>query len=262
MSENAPFLIVGNWRMNGLRTDLDEARRLADGLKGRSSAVRVVLCPPVTLLAPMALALKGSTVAIGGQDCHAAPAGAHTGDISAPMLAEAGAAWVILGHSERRHGCGESDAIVAAKALSAARAGLIPIICVGASKLETVIQSETAGSVPLALASQPFAVAYEPLWGSQAEPPSLEMIARAHGVIRKTLVERLGDGGRRAPILYGGPVDAGAAAAVLALQDVGGLLVGEASLQVRTFLPIIEAAETAGRAAGLRSLGHVAFGAA
>jgi triosephosphate isomerase len=244
-----PPLIVGNWKMNGLRADLAEARAIAAGL-GRSGA-RVALCPPATLVHAMADALTGGGVAVGGQDCHPGASGAFTGDISAEMLADAGASLVIVGHSERRAGHGESDAIVAAKALAARRAGLEPIICVGETREQreagqalAVVTSQVRGSVPTALAGAGFAVAYEPVWAIGAGlTPSIAEIEEVHAAIRQTLRALFGEGGGAAPILYGGSVKPDNAREILAARDVGGALVGGASLKAEVFLKIIAAAD-------------------
>lgn len=238
-------LIVGNWKMNGLRADLEQAREVAASLAGRRAA-RVGICPPATLLAAMGQALKGSAVLTGGQDCHAEAAGAFTGDISAQMLADAGARLVIVGHSERRQYHGERDEAVAAKALAAVGAGLEPIICVGetfeerqAGRTLEVVSRQVAESVPEALAGRAFAVAYEPIWaiGTGLTPTPAEIEA-AHAAIRLALGVR----GAQAPILYGGSVKPANAAEILKVAEVGGALVGGASLKAADFLAIIAGA--------------------
>ena len=194
--------------------------------------------------------LADSAVAVGGQDCHTAGAGAFTGEISAAMLADAGARFVIVGHSERRAAHGESDADVAAKALAAARGGLEPIICVGetaaqreAGQALAVVTAQVAGSVPTGLGEAAFAVAYEPIWAIGAgRTPTLDEIAAVHAAIRRTLVAGHGEAGRRAPILYGGSVKPDNAAEILRVAEVGGALVGGASLKAADFLAIIRAA--------------------
>lgn len=246
-------MIVGNWKMNGLSSDLAEAKALATDLAERPASTRVALCPAATLIAQMNWLLKGHSVEIGGQDCHAAASGAHTGSISAAMLADAGAKLVIIGHSERRQGCGETDAVVAAKFDAAVAGGLEPIVCVG----ETLAERETGRAVPLVTAQvlaslpdtatgQAFAVAYEPVWAiGTGLTPTLEQIAEVHAAIRVALVERVGEAGAHVPILYGGSVNPGNAEDILRVAEVGGALVGGASLKAENFLAIIRAAEPA-----------------
>ncbi|AQR62022.1 triose-phosphate isomerase [Brevundimonas sp. LM2] len=246
-------MIVGNWKMNGLTADLGEARALTESLSDAPASCRVALCPAATLVAQMAWALKGQGVEIGGQDCHAEPKGAFTGSISAAMLVDAGARLVILGHSERRQGLGETDSLVAAKFETAVAAGLEPIVCVG----ETLTQRETGQAVPLvtaqvlgslpdAAASHAFAVAYEPVWAiGTGLTPTVAQIAEVHEAIRSALVQRLGPAGTRVPILYGGSVTPANAGEILQVAEVGGALVGGASLKAASFLAIVRAAEPA-----------------
>ena len=246
-------MIVGNWKMNGLAEALDEARTLAAGLDQQSGVARVALCPPATLIAQMASVVKGGAVALGGQDCHAAAKGAFTGSISAEMLADAGARLVILGHSERRAGCGETDADVAAKVEAALAVGLEPIVCVGETLVQreagdaiAVVRAQVTGSLPMSLAGRDFAVAYEPVWAiGTGLTPTLDQIAEVHAALRAALIERLGEAARTVPILYGGSVNPGNAADILSVADVGGALVGGASLKASDFLAIVRAAETA-----------------
>jgi triosephosphate isomerase len=244
------MLIVGNWKMYGHNGGLEEARALAAALAAAPTEARVALCPPATLISRLAQAVSGGAIEIGGQDSHADSEGACTGSISAEMLAEAGARLVILGHSERRAGHGEDDAVVAAKARGALRAGLEPIICVGETlaqrqggDAERVVTAQVAQSLPAGLDARPFAVAYEPVWaiGSGLTPGPQEIEAM-HAAIRATLRERFGDAGARAPILYGGSVKPANAAEILRLREVGGALVGGASLNARDFEAIIRAA--------------------
>ncbi|WP_374570533.1 triose-phosphate isomerase [Phenylobacterium sp.] len=240
-------LIAGNWKMNGLAAALGEARAVAAGLG--SAAARVALCPPATLLERMSSALSGTAVLTGGQDCHAEASGAFTGDVSAEMLADAGAALVILGHSERRAGHGETDAIVAAKVRAALRGGLEPIICVGETLEErkagwalAVVTGQVRGSLPAELAGKDFAVAYEPVWAiGSGLTPSLAEIEEMHTAIRAALLELFGDEGAARPILYGGSVKPANAAEILKVKDVGGALVGGASLKAADFLGIVGA---------------------
>ena len=243
-------LIAGNWKMNGLSAALDEARAVAGAVDEKAPAARVALCPPATLIHRMAEALAGSGVAVGGQDCRPEPGGAFTGCLSAEMLADAGASLVILGHSERRAYYGETDADVAAKAEAALRAGLEPIVCVGetaeeraAGRTLEVVLGQVRGSLPDALAGADFALAYEPVWAiGSGQTPTSAQIEEAHRAIRQALVARFGDAGARAPILYGGSVKPDNAGEILKLAEVGGALVGGASLTAAQFLPIIRAA--------------------
>ena len=235
--------------MNGLAVDLGEARALAGIVEGRPPACRLALCPPATLIRPMADLLAGSSVLVGGQDCHPEVKGAHTGDISAEMLADAGAALVIVGHSERRSGHHEDDRLVALKSAAAARAGLEPIVCVGESHAQrlagdalAVVTSQVCGSLSPALRDHPFTVAYEPVWAiGTGRIPEMAEIEQMHLAIRTTLVEMFGVGGEAVAILYGGSVKPGNAGDILKLREVGGALVGGASLKAAEFAAIFEA---------------------
>lgn len=240
-------LIAGNWKMNGLAAALGEAKAVAAAIDGKGP--RVALCPPATLLSRMSEALKGSAVLVGGQDCGPQESGAFTGDVSAEMLADAGASLVIVGHSERRAGHGETDAVVAAKALAAVRGGLEPIICVGetleqrkAGDALAVVTGQVRGSAPGELKGVAFAVAYEPVWaiGTGLTPTTPE-IEEVHRAIRATLVELFGDAAGKVPILYGGSVKPSNAAEILHAAEVGGALVGGASLKAADFLGIVGA---------------------
>ena len=241
-------LVVGNWKMNGLGGALGEAEAIAAGLG--AGRVRVGLCPPATLVERMARVLAGTPVLVGGQDCRAEVSGAFTGDVSAEMLADAGAAMVILGHSERRAGYGETDALVAAKVEAALRAGLEPIVCVGETLAEReagraleVVTGQVRGSLPTALADRAFSVAYEPVWaiGTGLTPTTVQ-IEEVHAAVRAELVSLLGEAGARAPILYGGSVKPSNAAEILSAAEVGGALVGGASLKAQDFLGILAGA--------------------
>ncbi|MBL8555755.1 MAG: triose-phosphate isomerase [Phenylobacterium sp.] len=240
-------LIAGNWKMNGLAASLAEAKAVAAGLG--DTAARVALCPSATLVAQMAWTLKDSAVLVGGQDCHAQASGAHTGDVAAEQLADAGAKLVIVGHSERRADHGETDAAVAAKTLAALRAGLEPIVCVGetleqrkAGDTLAVVTGQVRGSLPAELAGKAFSVAYEPVWaiGTGLTPTTPE-IEDVHRAIRATLTELFGEAGRAVPILYGGSVKPSNAVEILHADEVGGALVGGASLKADDFLGIIRA---------------------
>jgi triosephosphate isomerase len=216
----------------------------------------LLVCPPATQLALLARRLGGTHVMLGGQDCHAATSGAHTGDISAAMLRDAGAAWVILGHSERRADHHETDAMVRAKALAAQAEGLIAIVCVGeteqqrlAGQASVVVETQLTGSLPHDFTG---VIAYEPVWAiGTGRTPTEEDVAAMHAHIRATLVRHLGEAGQGMRILYGGSVKPSNAAQLLALPDVGGALVGGASLVAADFLAIAHAATmVAAEAAG------------
>lgn len=243
-------LIVGNWKMNGLEVSLVEARAIASWLETHPISARVGLCPPATLLNRMAEALAGGVIQIGGQDCSADDSGPHTGDISARMLLDAGAKLVIVGHSERRAEHGEKNADVAAKARAAASVGLEPIICVGESLQErrigratAVVAAQVRGSVPLALKGHPFAVAYEPVWAiGSGLTPQISEIEAVHKAVRTALEERFGSIGAAVPVLYGGSVKADNAADIFEAAEVGGALVGGASLTAESFTRILAAA--------------------
>jgi triosephosphate isomerase len=209
----------------------------------------VAIHPPATLVHRVAEALAGTPVLVGGQDCRPEVCGALTGDVSAEMLHDAGAQLVILGHSERRTGHRETDAVVAAKVEGALRAGLEPVVCVGETLEErdggqalAVVERQLAGSLPESLAGRPFAVAYEPVWAiGTGRTPTLQQIGEMHGAIRATLEGRFGAYGAGAPILYGGSVKAANAREILDVPEVDGALVGGASLKATDFLPIVEA---------------------
>lgn len=244
---NRPF-VVGNWKMNGSRAMLAEARAIDRGA-ARHPGVRVAVAPPFTLI--QAMAENAETMVIGGQDCHAAASGAYTGDVSAPMLADSGASFTILGHSERRAMHGETDAIVRAKAEAALAAGLEAIVCVGeteaqrdADQAEAVVCAQLDGSLPVGEGVVGrITVAYEPVWAiGTGRVPSVEDIGAIHRAIRARLVQIYGDDGAGVSILYGGSVNAGNAVELLAADEVGGALVGGASLQADSFLAIVLAA--------------------
>jgi triosephosphate isomerase len=238
-------LIAGNWKMNGLEAALGEARAVAAGL-GASNG-RVAICPPATLVHRLAAAVTGTPVLVGGQDCHAKASGAHTGDVAAEMLADAGASLVILGHSERRADHGETNAIVADKVRAALRAGLEPIVCVGETLAEreggkalAIVEAQIRGSLPAELAGKAFCVAYEPVWAiGTGLTPTTPQIEEIHLAIRAVLKEMFSEAGARAPILYGGSVKPANAEEILHAAEVGGALVGGASLKAEDFLGII-----------------------
>lgn len=237
--------IVGNWKMNGTRASLGEAKAIGEAAALHPS-VDVAICPPFTLIAGLAHALPDLT--IGGQDCHSAPSGAFTGSVSAAMLADCRAKLVIVGHSERREGLGETDAMVKAKVEAALAHGLGVILCVGEplsvreeGKAIDYVLAQVAGSLPYALLKDAsrVAIAYEPIWAiGTGLIPTMDDIAAMHGAIRGTL----GDAGDVMAILYGGSVNGENAREILSLSDVDGALVGGASLTAAKFVPIIEAA--------------------
>ena len=243
-------LIAGNWKMNGLRTDgLALARALvARVAAGDPPDCALAICPPATLLIPIAETLRGSGIALGAQDCHAEPKGAHTGDISAPMLKDSGCAYVIVGHSERRANHGETDAVVRAKASAAQAAGLVPILCVGETLAErdagetlAVVKRQIEGSVPEGLKASQIVFAYEPVWAiGTGRTPTTRQVMEVHAQIRKLLKERVKDGAE-VPILYGGSVKPGNALELLSVANVDGALVGGASLDAADFWAIAQA---------------------
>jgi triosephosphate isomerase len=243
-------LIAGNWKMNGVRASLDELTALASIMTtGEAPRAIVVICPPATILAAVARQGATSGILAGGQDCHPASSGAHTGDIAAGMLADAGAQYVIVGHSERRAAHGETDQLVRAKAEAAIGAGLKPIICVGETEAErdggeaeTVVAAQLAGSIPDAAGQHDVIVAYEPVWAiGTGRTPSNEDISQMHNSIRRQLVDRFGDKGLGIHILYGGSLKPQNAREILALDNVNGGLVGGASLLAKDFATIISA---------------------
>jgi triosephosphate isomerase len=243
-------LIAGNWKMNGVGPSLDQARALSAAVEARPPAARVALCPPATLIARLADLLAGVPIAVGGQDCRPEPSGAFTGDVSPEMLVDAGATLVILGHSERRALHGESDAMVADKVKGALRVGLEPIVCVGESQDQRragdavdVVRRQLSGSLPTELKDRAFCVAYEPIWAiGTGEIPTMAQIKEIHRAIRADLREQFGTHGESVPILYGGSVNPANAAEVLRVPEVGGALVGGASLKATDFAAILAAA--------------------
>ena len=242
-------LIAGNWKMNGLGVSLAEVERLAEKLRANPPRCTIAICPPATLIAAMARVAAPAGIHVGGQDCHPANSGAHTGDIAAPMLVDAGAQMVIVGHSERRTDHGETDELVAKKASAALAAGLTPIICVGetraqreAGEAEAVVSRQLAGSIPEQASHLEIVVAYEPVWaiGTGLTPTSAD-IAAMHGAIRTQLYGRFGARGETIRILYGGSLKPSNAREILAIDNVNGGLVGGASLLANDFFAIISA---------------------
>lgn len=234
--------------MNGLAASLAEIVALKE--KAGGATCDVVVCPPFTLIEKAAAQMNGSPFSIGAQDCHPQTTGAFTGDVSAAMLADAGARYVILGHSERRAGYTESDELIASKAAAAHAAGLTTIICVGETRHERdegraieIVGAQLQGSIPTSADSSNMAIAYEPVWAiGTGLVPTIEEIAEVHAFIRRMLEERLGQHGRNVRILYGGSVKASNAAAIFSVPDVDGALVGGASLKADEFAGIIAAA--------------------
>jgi triosephosphate isomerase (TIM) len=246
---NVKPLVAGNWKMNGLTASLAEASKVRDALKAQAVACDVVICPPATLIAQLNYACKGSALMIGGQDCHAKVSGAHTGDIAAEMLKDAGARFVIVGHSERRADHAETDAIVRAKAEAAHRAGLVAVVCAGetidqrkAGKTLAIVSSQVAGSIPQTATAVNTIVAYEPVWAvGTGLTPSISDIAEVHGALRAQLSDRWPNEGRTLRLLYGGSVKPSNARELMAVENVDGALVGGASLKAEDFLGIIGA---------------------
>jgi triosephosphate isomerase len=242
-------LIAGNWKMHGLKAELPEIEAIAAAAARVPPHVDILICPPASLLGAAARTAAGR-IAVGGQDCHPEASGAHTGDVSAEMLKDAGASAVIVGHSERRQHHGETDALVARKALAARRAGLLAILCIGETEQQrksgaalTICGGQIAASVPVGMTASALAIGYEPLWaiGSGQIPTSQEII-HMHAHIRQCLIERLGAEGKTVRILYGGSVRPSNARTILALPEVGGALVGGASLKSEEFAAIFASA--------------------
>ena len=239
-------LVAGNWKMNGLAASAGELSKIVAGAAALGAKADLMVCPPATLIANFAAAARGSAVTIGGQDCHANASGAHTGDIAAEMLADAGACAVIVGHSERRTDHRETDAQVRAKALAARRAGLIAIVCVGEQRAEreagqtlAIVGGQLDGSLPDAGTAANLVIAYEPVWaiGTGLTPTPAD-VAQVHAFIRQRLTERYGAQGSQIRILYGGSVKPSNAQELLTIADVNGALVGGASLKSEDFLGI------------------------
>ncbi|MHA1164217.1 MAG: triose-phosphate isomerase [Alphaproteobacteria bacterium] len=242
-------LVAGNWKMNGLRDSVKEAEKLAEQLAGAGGiGAEVMICPPALLVAQFSQELASSGILIGGQDCHDESSGAHTGDIAAEMLADAGASAVIAGHSERRADHGETNEEVCAKAAAAHRAGLTAVICVGETESQRksgqtldVISEQLSGSIPPGASAQNTVIAYEPVWAiCTGLTPTLDDVGEVHAHIRSQLASALGQGDASAMrILYGGSVKPGNAAELMAVENVNGALVGGASLKAEDFWGII-----------------------
>ena len=246
----ARTLIAGNWKMNGLLEDVATAITVAEKIAVSKSETDCLICPPVTLLATMHLATKAGKLLLGGQSCHSEISGAHTGDISAQMLADAGASHVIVGHSERRTDHAETDERVAAQSMAALAAGLVPVICIGetlaqreAGETLSYIETQLARSVPDRCRDRPYVIAYEPVWAiGTGLTPSIEQINEVHDSIRTLLVSRFGKNGEDVQILYGGSMKPDNAAEILSVRNVNGGLIGGASLKAEDFLAIYAAA--------------------
>jgi triosephosphate isomerase (TIM) len=247
MTHGSRPLVAGNWKMNGVRESLVEAASICEAVAaGGAGKAEIVVCPPATLLMAVARICEGSSVALGGQNCHAEASGAFTGDISAEMLKDAGASYVILGHSERRAGHHETDKIVLAKAKAALRAGLAAIICVGETRAEreaddafSIVGVQLAGSIPENSPPGRIVVAYEPVWAiGTGLTPTPGDIAEMHGFIRGRVNQHLPGQGASVRILYGGSARPANAAQLLSIEDVDGALVGGASLSSAEFMAI------------------------
>lgn len=240
-------LAAGNWKMNGTRAALAEVSALLAAHP--APRCEMLLCPPSTLLAQMAALAAGSALEVGGQDCHANASGAHTGDISAAMLADAGASHVILGHSERRADHGETDALVRAKAEAALAAGLIAVVCLGETEAQrdagdtlAVIGAQLDGSVPSSATAANLVLAYEPVWAiGTGRTPTIAQIAEVHAFLRARLTAHIGAEAAKTRLLYGGSVKPSNAAEIFAVPHVDGALVGGASLKAADFGAIVAA---------------------
>lgn len=244
-------LVAGNWKMNGLRSSLDQIAAIADGAGRLAGRVDMLLCPPATLLYVATTLVEDGPLRIGAQDCHPEAEGAHTGDLSAEMIADCFATHVIVGHSERRTEHGESNALVAAKVRAAWRAGLAAVVCIGETESErrdgktlAVLERQLAGSVPDGATAENTVIAYEPVWAiGTGLTPTLDDIAEAHGFLRAQASSRFAGEGAGMRLLYGGSVKPANAGDILAIDHVDGALVGGASLKAPDFLAICRAYE-------------------
>ncbi len=247
-------LAAGNWKMNG---DAGALTEVSDLMRAHPEpGCEVLICPPATLVDRLRALIGNGPVTVGGQDCHAAEAGAHTGDVSAAMLRDAGAAYVIVGHSERRQDHRETDETIRSKARTAQAAGLITIVCVGETEAERnaantldIISGQLSRSVPDASNGQSLVVAYEPIWAiGTGRTPTLDEIGEVHDYIRAKLERRFGEGvGRSVRLLYGGSVKPGNAAEIFDVSNVDGALVGGASLKAADFGAIVAALDASAR---------------
>jgi triosephosphate isomerase len=239
-------LIAGNWKMNGLKSSQAEFDGMREGAASVAGKADLLVCPPATLIACFADRAKGSKLALGAQDCHLKASGAHTGDLSAEMLADAGASAIIVGHSERRADHGETDVLVRQKAEAAWRAGLTAIVCIGetqaqrdAGKTLDICGEQLAGSMPDGATSANLVVAYEPVWAiGTGLTPTTKDVEQVHRFIRGVLTDRFKGEGGKIRILYGGSVKPSNAAELMAVANVNGALVGGASLKAADFLAI------------------------
>ena len=247
MTPDVRPLVAGNWKMNGTRDSLDQIKSIAEGVKGpMASKVEALLCPPATLLYVATALCTDSPLAIGAQDCHEKESGAHTGDISAAMIADCFGTYVIVGHSERRTDHAETDATVRAKAQAAHAADLTAIVCIGETAAERqsgqtldVLKRQLAGSVPDGSTAENTVIAYEPVWAiGTGLTPTVEDVTEAHAFMRGELVSRFGAAGRTMRILYGGSVKPSNAVELMGVANVDGALVGGASLKAQDFLAI------------------------
>jgi triosephosphate isomerase (TIM) len=249
MSDAIRHLIAGNWKMNGLKSSWAEFDAMREGAAGVAGKADLLVCPPATLIAAFADKAVGSKLAVGAQDCHPKASGAHTGDLSAEMLADAGATAIIVGHSERRADHGETDAMVRQKAEAAWRAGLTAIVCIGETQAQRdagqtldVCGGQLAGSLPDGSTSANLVVAYEPVWAiGTGLTPTAKDVEQVHAFIRGALTERFKAEGGKVRILYGGSVKPSNAAELMAVANVNGALVGGASLKAADFLAIAAA---------------------
>ncbi|MGB8901123.1 MAG: triose-phosphate isomerase [Methylocella sp.] len=247
MTHGSRPLVAGNWKMNGLRESLNEAASICKAVAaGGAGRAEIVVCPPATLLMAVTAICEGTKVGVGGQDCHAEASGAFTGDISAEMLKDAGATYVILGHSERRAGHHETNEQVRAKAKAALRAGLMAIVCVGETRAErdaggalAIVGKQLASSITDNSPPGRIVIAYEPVWAiGTGFTPTPQDIAEMHGFIRERMNQHLPGQGANLRILYGGSVNPANAAELLSVEDVDGALVGGASLSSAEFMAI------------------------
>ena len=239
-------LIAGNWKMNGLKSSQAEFEAMREGAAGVAAKADLLVCPPATLIASLAEKAKGSKLTVGAQDCHPEASGAHTGDLSAEMLADAGASAIIVGHSERRADHGETDALARQKAEAAWRAGLIAIVCIGETQAQRdagqtldICGRQLSGSLPDGATSANLVVAYEPVWAiGTGLTPTAKDVEQVHAFIRGVLTDRFKEEGGKIRILYGGSVKPSNAAELMAVANVNGALVGGASLKAADFLAI------------------------
>lgn len=247
MTPNVRPLVAGNWKMNGTRASLDQIKAIAEGVKSPlSEKVESLICPPATLLYVATALCDDSPLAIGAQDCHQHVSGAHTGDISAEMIADCFGTYVIVGHSERRTDHAETDDLVRAKAEAAHAAELVAIVCIGETEAERkagrtldVLKSQLAGSLPDAATAENTVIAYEPVWAiGTGLTPTVEDVREAHAFMRAELVKRFGGEGETMRILYGGSVKPSNARELMAVANVDGALIGGASLKAADFLAI------------------------